>query len=222
MSEYSKPEPKVPGNPKIAPVIPITSAPAEKQAEYAEFVKALEQVPSQRLEEAPEVVESVRDTPLLVPIVDTDSAEPTDEDKAEFVRSILGDFDYRKSFVLFGAVSAVFTDRSVELTERMYEQLDKDSEDKLGIDSEEGYAVWLDRYIAAATLVRLEYPEKKILNDLDQNDTSNLYERAKKIMSLPKPMYTAVLETSRTFDTHVGRLVERAQDENFWQTDGVA
>jgi hypothetical protein len=154
-------------------------------------------------------------------LLETDPSDPTDNDKKTFVRSILSEKQYEKQYTLFGSVLTIFVDRSVNLTEQLYKELYEDikgATPKITATSDEDYEIWLERYKLAACLTRIDRPNQASVHYSAKN---GFYPLAVQLMTLPKPIYTALMETSRIFERHVEILIRRAQDSNFWKTGGA-
>lgn len=236
MPEFSAP-PRKQG--KIAPAVPINQVPAEKREEYEGLIKAMQEEVKgenlqQKLDDGPlpgveqdqvqldtSVIE-IAGTRLTItedgrivavdriePIV-KDFAEPTDEDKQAFVRTIFGNKTFTKEFTLFGEMKVILADRTAAQTEDMYKQLEK-------LDpapaSPEEWGVELERYLAAMTVKSIDGKEL---------DGTDLKTKAKSLMELSRPLYVAVLDASRTFERMVEFLASRAQDKDFWKAGGAA
>ena len=236
MAEFAQPPARRPAIPKPVPVEQLDGA---RQAEYAALVEANKKLDGKIEESAP--FNSLANTKLVPdttisyapgaqPVmsrVPADSVkqepkpwDPTDEDKKNFVRSILGGKDYEKSYTLFGSVKVVFGDRGVDLTERMYDALEADGKDgpRIHIDTDEQWSVWAERYMLGATLrsVTMEKTPAKSFAPPE-----NFHDRFEELSAYPRPLYQALMEAARTFELHIRELVSKAQDANFWKTGGA-
>jgi hypothetical protein len=138
------------------------------------------------------------------------AVDVSDEDKRAFVRSILGGRAFTKTYVLFGAVTAVFTDRTPDKTLKMYEQ----------VKTEADYATheWPAAFTAhclASTLTALEIDRKAEIMNVD-----DLKPKIERLKQLPRPLYLALLDTAENFEHLVDLLVDKAQDRDFWLAGG--
>jgi len=130
----------------------------------------------------------------------------TEEDKKEFLRSVMGGSRYVKTYVLFGSIKAVFADRTTEITEDLFRRL---SESTL---NQEGKEIFFDRLLLAAQLTQLG-KDSYVGADVDEN--------IKRILKLSKPLYQAVMAACRDFEAHVAYLTDHAQDADFWKPGGA-
>jgi len=109
---------------KIAEPVPLAEISPVKQALYQPLVEArLAELGEQSLPE-----------PETTKIKDPD--EPTPEDKQAFLRAVLGDKPYTKTYQLFNnGLDVTLMDRSTKETEKLYEALRQHSEaEKLSDD----------------------------------------------------------------------------------------
>lgn len=130
----------------------------------------------------------------------------TEDDKKEFLRSIMNGTRYVKTYMLFGTVKAVFADRTTDITEAVFQKVrdaDITAEDK---------DVLLDRLLLVSQLTQLRN-EDYIEGEID--------EKIKKIIKLPKPLYQALMAACRDFENHVQYLTDHAQDADFWTPGGA-
>lgn len=144
-----------------------------------------------------------------IPVLADDTPQITDEDKKSFVRSVLGNRPFSKTFMLFGTVRVVFTDRVPDATIEMYNAAVKETP----TDSPDWFST-LNRYCLAYTLTEIEI-ERKI--DKLQMTASDKMDYLKK---LSRPLYLALLDVSDDFEQLVNALVDKAQDRDFWQAGG--
>lgn len=152
------------------------------------------------------------------PDLDEDYYKPDDEDKKAFVRSLLGGKQFEKRFKLFNAIDVTLLDRSTEHTEMLFNQLEVDTNQaRIKTDTDDQWVTWNERYCLASTMrvYRDGAGEKGYL------PTDKLFERVQELMKLPKPIYQALLQTSRRFEVIVQTLTRRAHDKDFWVTGGA-
>lgn len=219
MNGFSQPVPKPSAIPNP---VSIDKVGPERQTEYKELLKTAKEL------EAP-LPDTITPT-LLQALVDSAAKEeeappepelvlPSAEDRKTFLRSILGGKQFEKGYVLFGGMLVLrFIDRSVDLTEKMYDQLEEDARaKKIKIETEEQWSVWVERYCMAATLCFVSFSDQK---GTTYTPLDRLLDRASEVMKFARPVYQAIMEASRTFEQHLQILTEKAQDPNFWQADG--
>lgn len=200
--------------PSIPPIIPLEQTDPERQRAYGELAAAAQEL------EKPLDLEG-GSAPLPVPSAEVAAPPepaakvylPSDDDKREFVRSILAAKPYEKSYVLFGGVKANFIDRTPADTLLLYAHLDK--EIVTGhIVTEEEWQVGLERVRLATDLRTIKG------GSLDETLNGMLNDRINRLLALPRPLYEALMEAGRHFEGHIDYLVERAADPNFWRTGG--
>ena len=63
-------------------------------------------------------------------------------------------------------------------------------------------------------------PGGKSVRTYKEADVTKLNERVKDLLTLPRPLFLAVVNAASDFDTLVNGLIERAATENFWRTGG--
>lgn len=242
-NEFSRPPGK--GNPKIAETVPLSKADPAKQEEYAKFnevlkeqakedlSKPLPETPAESTAAPPEPVASSA-PPITIelgayrlifqdglltavdkveePPPPPDPAEPNEDEKRVFVRSILGSKSYEREFVLFGDLKVLFRDRDVPATEAMYAAVEAHLKDKNV--SEEEWGVCVERYMCATTFVKTSQETVNL-------GPGNINDHFDALCKLPRPIYTALMDASRTFERHIEMLVGRAQDRDFWKAGGA-
>ena len=227
MAEFAQPAAR---RPAIPQPVPLEQLDAARQSEYAALAEANKKLEG-KLEE-PAAKPAVRSAGIpfvpevsppdeVAPKKEPNPWDPTDEDKKSFVRSILGGKNYEKSYTLFGSVKVVFGDRDVDLTEKMYDQLEADGKtdtQKIHVDTDEQWSVWAERYMLGATLrsVTMEKTPAKTFAPPEV-----FHDRFKELSAYPRPLYQALMETARIFELHIRELVSKAQDANFWKTGGA-
>lgn len=138
----------------------------------------------------------------------------TEDDKKEFLRSIMNGTRYVKTYMLFGTVKAVFADRTTDVTEAVFQKVrdaDLTAEDK---------DVLLDRLLLVSQLTQLRNEDYILPNSL-ANPEGEMDEKIKKIIKLPKPLYQALMAACRDFENHVQYLTDHAQDADFWKPGGA-
>jgi hypothetical protein len=129
--------------------------------------------------------------------------EPTEEDKREFIRCVLGGVPYVKTFVLLGGqLQITFRDRGTETTERIYVGAGDNS-------------LKFARCCLLASLIAVNKEEHVPPKDV-------LTEGHDALTKLSRPMYEILMDTARKFDAHMGRLIDEAHNPDFWQPAGAS
>lgn len=209
------------GGIKIPKTVDIKDADPERQAEYAELGKVAAELKEKLPEDDDTPVAGNDDPPSAPPPepdLDDSYYEPTLEDKQTFVRALLGGKQFEKRFKLFGSIDATFVDRTTEMTEALYSQLDADtSAKKIKTSTEEQWQTWVERYQLASTL--REYKDGTGVRS--HPPTNELFPRVQELMKMPKPLYIALMQTARRFEAIVNTLTRRAHDDPFWKTGGA-
>ena len=154
-------------------------------------------------------------------IPNEDLAQPTDEDKKEFVRCIFGSAAYAKKYTLFGGCEVLFKDRDIAGTEGMYEEINRLYKAKeIDLSNEAEATLWIRRYQMAETLISAKLPDGTVVyakdNSLDRG------QRVKKLLELPRPLYQAAYDTAIDFERHIELLTQKARDPGFWQAGGTS
>ena len=173
-----------------------------------EAVEQLEALHAVLADEEPE--EEIRDT------VEED-AEPTDEDKQNFLRSVLGDKPYTREYPLFGGTYVVeLTDLTAKEEDSIFTELKKDQLHKR-ITTEEDWELMLTRYQSVMKVSKISQSGKDA-KDLPFKGT--LKNRVKKLCALNSALYRAVMRAVRVFQLHLTILVEYSLRPDFWKAGG--
>lgn len=189
---------------KIAEPIPLEEASSSKQGTYGPLVAA-------RKEELAAEGKTVEEpAPRPKP---KDDAEPTAEDKKAFLKAVLGDKQYEKTYPLFdGTLEVTLRDRSTQDTEQMYEKLRDD-------EFQKEFNLWEQRFMLACGLQKVRF---KGANVREFEKPDDLKGRVLELMEFTKPVYMALMETGRLFERHVRVLTSKAHAPDFWKADGSA
>lgn len=184
--------------PVIAKPIPLDQVDPDRQREYGGLTTAPATISVDSLEEKP--------------------PEPLDEDKKEFVRAILGNVPFGKTYVIYGSIKVSFLTRAVMITEKLYEEL----RGMPTVKTKEEWELWERRFKLLSTLsavvdaksVPIYNPPKTLLEGKWQEGAE------KYLLSLPAPLYQALLNVSEGFESYVSNLIESADKPDFWPTVG--
>jgi hypothetical protein len=190
---------------KIAEPIPLESTSSAKQSLYQPLVQA-------RLEE----LGGVAPEPEPTSPIPVDPAEPDATDRQAFLRAVLGDKPYEKTYKLFNdGLEVTLVDRAAKATEKLYEDLRKqEAAEKL---SDQDWNTWETRYILASTLRKVRFKGATVK---EYDVPADLKGRALELLEFSKPVYLALVSASRLFEQQVQIMTERAGDVGFWKADG--
>jgi hypothetical protein len=136
-------------------------------------------------------------------------AQPTEEEKQEFIRCVLGNKPYAKKFSLFGgAVDVTLTDLTPKQEEDLYRELARAE-----IPQGDDWAVLLDRMRLVSSVTESSIDD--IIAGAGAELANNFAE------ALPSSsLYKALMRASRIFQRHLEIMLERSLDSDFWRADG--
>jgi len=167
----------------------------------------------QTLEALNRVMEQEEDEPAEDPSDPIEElAQPTEEEKQEFIRCMLGNRPYRKRYELFGGATSIeFTDLTPGDEENIYRALAK-AELQPGDD----WAVVLDRIRLVASTT------STVFSDLIQGDPTITVDCVESIIKqMPSAaLYHVLMRAQRIFRRHLEIMLERSLDSDFWRADG--
>ena len=191
---------------KIAEPIPLESTSSAKQSLYQPLVQA-------RLEELGGIPPTPSD--VTIPTI-VNPNEPDMQDRQAFLRAVLGDKPYEKTYKLFSdGLEVTMVDRAAKATEKLYEDLRKqEATEKL---SDQDWNTWETRYILASTLRKVRFKGATVK---EYDVPADLKGRALELLEFSKPVYLALVSASRLFEQQVQIMTERAGDVGFWKADG--
>ena len=211
----------MPINPKIADTVVLSRADVERQKEYGELAQVqaeLTEVDNTKLDLEGDGQAAARAPVPAVDPVFSEFSGASHDDKTSFVRAILGDKPFSKTYTLFGVVAVKFNSRTGDATESVYQTLTDDSAGgKISTDNAALWQLWLDRYMLASTLVEIKQVG---LAAKTYVDTGNLHDRVRVLLELAQPLFHAILGASRDFEALVSHLTENAQHPDFWPAGG--
>ena len=185
------------------------------------------QAPKKTPEEVAEELEALHtvleeDIPEEEPDPIDEAAEPTEDDRRNFMRSILGDIQYEKEYVLFGGMVVVkMVDISPKQEDEIFEQLAVDQREEI-IKTQEDWEIQLDRY-RAVTNVR-SILKSGVAGDAPENPRKKtLREKVDSICRMTNSTtYRAILRSVKVFRRQLDILTERSMQSDFWQVDGLS
>ena len=201
-----------------APVGTSSSPPAEEQVEPAAVAQA---------EEGAEKLEALQ--AVLQPEEETDpdadlrqEATPTEQDRQEFMRCLLGNRAYAKRYELFGGMLVItFRDIPPAKEDMLFAILaEKQRDAEIKTDDDWEVEMLRLRLIAnVESMIIAGQPEIKH----PAADVASDAEAATIVMNSFKSSvtYRAVLRTLRIFKLHLEWLLERSLDSDFWEADGL-
>ena len=143
-----------------------------------------------------------------------------ESERADYVRAVLGDKQYERTYTVFGQVKIVMQERTAGQTEALYAELDAASiRDEIHVGTEGQWIAWVERLQLASTLRSItQYG----LDKKDYPPTDKLLARARALLDLNMPLFNAAMQVSRDFETRVRVLAEHATDPDFWPAGGPA
>ncbi len=215
VSEPAKLDKRVVEAAQQAAVEDLPPAPGSDNAEEgAERLEALQQV----LEELPEPEQDPAELAI------EEAAEPTIEERQEFIRCMLGNKPYERTFELFGGVIRL---KMVDLTpadmDILFSHLADDQRNGV-IQTVDDWNTELDRYRMFWMTRELTWGEEILQPQQEAMDNSAKKHRValnafllRFTSSVP---YRAVLRATRIFQRHLDKLTEGALDSDFWEAGG--
>jgi hypothetical protein len=142
-------------------------------------------------------------------------ATPTADDKAEYLRCILGNRHYQKRFELFGgSIVMDLRDLSPSEEDHLFAELARRQ-----LVSNDDWALWLDRLRLLVNMEHLSIigqPEYK--HGLDEPVLEQLPDFLARFKSAT--VYRAAIRAVRVFRRHLDIMLEKAGDAGFWAVDG--
>lgn len=161
-------------------------------------------------------------------------ADVTEDDKRAFLASILGETQYEKEVDIFnGNAKLYFRARKVELSELIERQLNVDKQLERMTDIM-AYETLLLRYNLATCLTayrikgkeKVDLPEidldKRVDTDTSIQDTALPVYIQKVFGKWNDILFAAAMSAARIFSAEVDLLLNRAGDEDFWDSAGSA
>jgi len=150
-------------------------------------------------------------------------AMPTDEDKQNFLRAVLGNRRYEKTYELFGGHLTI---TFVELTPREEDQIFSaltaaQTEGK--ITTEDSWMLFYERirmalsvkHVKAGSFVHTRDPDSE---DLDVVTVDSLHEYVNRFKGATT--FRAIMQVSRLFRTQMEIMLEASLASDFWTIDG--
>ncbi|KKN18963.1 hypothetical protein LCGC14_0950480 [marine sediment metagenome] len=149
-----------------------------------------------------------------------EAAAPTDDDKREFIRCLLGDQPYVKEYELFnGMIKIRLRDLSPAQEDQLFAEM-AIAQRNGKIETEDDWDLMLDRLRMVACSESLMWAGKEICGAFDPE--KGLYVASENLLQSFKgaTTYRALLRIVRVFRRHLQILMERAMDPDFWEVDG--
>jgi len=153
---------------------------------------------------------------------------PDEEDAKQFVRATLANQPFEKEYELFGgAVRVLLRHRTADEADTIFDQLDMDKKAELIANTIE-YNLRMLQYNIAADLVHVKNKDGGILCQNDRKEWPEHDEaatvlsagRVYTMKSMTEALYSAVMETVRSFEALVDALVKLAHKPDFWTSAG--
>jgi len=242
VGEFQKPArgPQV-GGPKVGETVDYSKLPPERQAELGDLdaLKATTPEPELPPEEAARAQEGAEQLEALQAVIAKEAeqpvdsaetrleelAEPTIEDRREFLRCMLGNGIYSKRYEMYGGMLVMtLHDITPELEDKVFLEM-AGLVEKGDVKTDDDWALWLDRIrlLTHVSTVRMSQ-NAEIKWELDPElETKQLALQAMgKVNRFPSTaLYRAALQTVRVFMRHMEIMLDRALDSDFWTAGGL-
>ncbi len=239
--EKPEPGPKV-GGPKVGETIEYDKLPPERKAELGDLDALKVPTPEPELSEedkarAAEGAEKLAATQAVlakeeeIPPGDLaealleEMAEPTVEDRREFLRGLLGNGIYEKRYEMYGGMLVMtLHDITPALEDQVFVAMSKLLKDG-DIETDDDWALWLDRIrlmtnVSVIRMARGGDIDCKLDPELGAEQlAAQAGDRVKVFPSTA--LYRAALQTVRVFSRHMEIMLDRALDSDFWEVGGL-
>ena len=200
--------------PKIGP----TLAPDQVDPAKRKEIEALDAAAKEIQEPLAGIGDPVAANPEALP---PERSAYSEEDKKAFVRAILGDKPFAKTYTLFGDVRVTFVDSMQAayntLPNIIRADIDAGLAQNFGSDD---VGELVNRYLAALTVRDVISASGKAIKAYKEPAVTKLHERVAELLMLPRPLFLALVNAASDFDSLINGMVERAAVENFWRTGG--
>jgi hypothetical protein len=221
MPDFSRP-PSGPGapQPKIPETVPLEKTDEHRQAVYGPLAATSKDTEKLDLEEESEPSTA---EPEVGDIKRPEFEPPSEDDRKAFLSALLGGKQYEKRFALFGGgVTVKFRDRTTKDTEAVLAILRRLA-DKEHM-TQDDYDIIYDRYMLVIQFVEFNDEEHAIKElEADERNRELLDKCVQEwLLSMPRPVYHAVLQAFRQFENENAFMTEHALDSDFWKPDGPA
>jgi hypothetical protein len=243
IGEFAQPQ----AGPKIGPEKTLADLPEAKRQELGELGKlaatpkasaAIEELPVAdvpdnsedgvaRLEALQRVLTEDEPVPEQDPeeAAIEEAAEPTIEERQDFIRCMLGNKPYRKNFELFGgAIKLTMADLTPREMDMLFSQLAKEQKDDV-IQTVDDWNTEFDRYRLVWTTEELTWGDEVSKPHAEAMATASqlLRKQMDDFMLRFKSTvpYRAMLRASRIFQLHLDKLEKGALNSDFWADDGL-
>jgi len=150
-----------------------------------------------------------------------EAALPTDDDKQDFFRAILGNKRYEKTYELFGGmVRATFAELSPREEEDIFTEMGR-AQAKGAVTTEDDWMVLFDRLRMLYSITSLQttgqesYTRSADSDRIVYTDVDRFIGRFNGSI-----VYQAILHASRLFRRQVEWMTEKALSSDFWRVDG--
>ena len=240
--ERPEPGPKV-GGPKLGETVNYKDLPPEKQSELGDLeALSKERTPEPEMSEedkaraeqgaeqlsAMQEVLAREEQPEEIDAVESrleEMAQPTVEDRREFMRCLLGNGIYEKRYEMFGGM-LVMTMQDVipDIEDKVFTELAK-MVDTGDIKTDDDWSLWLDRLRLLTNVKAIRLPAKEeIPVGLDEKlgDKQMPLQAWGRVNAFPSTALSrAALQAVRVFSRHMEIMLDRALDSDFWEVGGL-
>jgi hypothetical protein len=240
VGEFSKPKPgpQTGGAVKVGETVNYKDLPPERKAELGDL-ESLKTPETPEPEMAPDVAARAAEGAAQLEalhqalakeeaeVVDVaeqrlaEMAEPTDEDKRSFLRSVLGGHMYSKRYEMFGGlfvmtlhdVAPAFEDT---LFSSMAQELDAGR-----IKTDADWELLLDKMRLVVNVESFRFGKNEAVK-CSMNDGALADQAVERQNMFPSStVYRAALQTVRVFVRHMELMLDRALDSDFWVDGGL-
>jgi len=236
-----------PAGPKIGPEKHLVDLPEAKRQELGALDKlvatpaaptTIEELPVAdvpdnseegvaRMEALQHVLENDEPVPERDPeeVAIEEAAEPTIEERQDFIRCVLGNKPYRKNFELFGgAIKLAMADLTPKEMDGLFSQLAREQQagviqtvDDWNTEFDRYRLVWMtEELVWGAETVKPHAEAMATAPQLLQKQLADFLLRFKSTVP-----YHAMLRASRIFQLHLDKLEKGALNSDFWADDGL-
>lgn len=203
-------------NAKIPPTVDLKDTDADRKELYAKAGKVFSEERQKAAESGEGQMfvpgqEDTRPLPALgnPPEPEKKELEVDPADKRAFVRAVLGNKSFEKIYTFFGGdVEGTFVDRTSEEMDSIFTALEGKEDDEWSKEA--------DILCLCSSLREIKQRDgRKAYPPTDKSD-----ERRKELAALSRPLYEALLDASRNFETLINHMIEKAREPDFWQAGG--
>jgi hypothetical protein len=231
------------GGPKVGETVDYSKLPPERKAELGdlESLKAtptpepeLSKEDEERAQQGAEQLEALQAVIAKEEQEDVDvaearlqeMAEPTIEDRRQFLRCLLGNGTYEKRYEMYGGMLVMtMHDISPKLEDRIFVEMAHLVETG-DIKTDDDWNLWLDRirlmlYVSDVRMAKNEAIKWGCFEHLGEDKQLAMQAWDRLRMFPSTALARAALQTVRVFMRHMEIMLDRALDSDFWEVGGL-